>query len=252
MLAIHDPRTGQPEPVAPARRGQLHTYLAAPETSWILPGDLRPALVADLVRRAAVRRHVRVVAWQGRPPVPAPAEDNAEVAWRAAWEDLNIYPAQFSAQLPDPLDVAVAARGTPSNDNAGQHVRWVRPGAVWPGEDNAGTAGVDPLALRLAFLREHYRKPFSLSRDGLISADRCLREWRLQVADWACSPSKPMCAQYVGDVTAALDSDLDAPAALRTLQALADDSEIPPGSKFEAFAYLDQLVGLDLAREVGR
>jgi cysteinyl-tRNA synthetase len=61
-----------------------------------------------------------------------------------------------------------------------------------------------------------------------------------------------MCAQYTGDVFAAFDDDLDSPAALRTLHALAADAEIPPGSKFEAFAYLDRLFGLDLARDVGR
>jgi len=36
------------------------------------------------------------------------------------------------------------------------------------------------------------------------------------------------------------------------LDALAADEAIPDGSKFETFAYLDQLFGLDLAREVGR
>jgi hypothetical protein len=61
-----------------------------------------------------------------------------------------------------------------------------------------------------------------------------------------------MCAQYLADIAAALDDDLDAPAALEWLARLAADGEIPPGSKFETFAYLDRLLGLDLAREVGR
>ena len=60
-----------------------------------------------------------------------------------------------------------------------------------------------------------------------------------------------MCAQYTGDVLSAFDDDLDTPAALRALRALAGDGQIPPGSKFESFAYLDQLFGLDLASEVG-
>ena len=61
-----------------------------------------------------------------------------------------------------------------------------------------------------------------------------------------------MGAEYTSDVLGALDDDLDSPAAVRSLHALAADAELPPGAKFEAFAYLDQLVGLDLARDVGR
>jgi len=61
-----------------------------------------------------------------------------------------------------------------------------------------------------------------------------------------------MCAQHVGDYLDALDDDLDTPAALATLSALAADPEIPDGSKFEAFAYFDRFLGLDLARDVGR
>jgi cysteinyl-tRNA synthetase len=126
----------------------------------------------------------------------------------------------------------------------------MQPGAVEPGAP--GTSGLAPLALRLAFLEHHYREPVHLSREALEAADRTVRHWRELVAGWAGSPSKPMCAQYTGDVLGAFDDDLDTPAALRTLRALAADSQIPPGSKFESFAYLDQLFGLDLASEVGR
>jgi hypothetical protein len=61
-----------------------------------------------------------------------------------------------------------------------------------------------------------------------------------------------MCARYAGDFLGALDNDLDTPAALGTLAALAADQAVPGGSKFETFAYLDRFLGLDLAREVGR
>jgi cysteinyl-tRNA synthetase len=56
----------------------------------------------------------------------------------------------------------------------------------------------------------------------------------------------------VSEFTAAFDDDLDTPAALRVLRSLEKDSEIPPGSKFETFAYADHLLGLDLARDIGR
>ena len=34
--------------------------------------------------------------------------------------------------------------------------------------------------------------------------------------------------------------------------ALAADPQIPAGSKFESFAWTDHLLGLDLARDIGR
>jgi cysteinyl-tRNA synthetase len=61
-----------------------------------------------------------------------------------------------------------------------------------------------------------------------------------------------MCAQYVQQFTAAFDDDLDTPAAIRVLRAMEKDSDIPPGAKFETFAHADRLLGLDLARDIGR
>jgi hypothetical protein len=115
-----------------------------------------------------------------------------------------------------------------------------------------GGRGLDPLALRLALSQQHYREPAAPGWDTLAAADRLLRRWREQVADWARSPSKPMGQQYTADIAAALDGDLDVPAALRWLAKLAADPEVPPGSKFETFAYQDQVLGLDLARDIGR
>jgi cysteinyl-tRNA synthetase len=112
--------------------------------------------------------------------------------------------------------------------------------------------GLDPLALRLAFLEHRYRQQMNLTWEVLNAADRTLRRWRELVAEWAGSPSKPMCAQVTEQITAAFDDDLDTPAALRALRRLEQDPQIPPGSKFESFAHADQLLGLDLARDIGR
>jgi len=112
--------------------------------------------------------------------------------------------------------------------------------------------GLDPLAFRLALLEHRYRQQLNLTWETLAGADATLRRWRDRVADWARSPSKPLCAQYTGDIISAFDDDLDTPAALRALRGLEKDGEIPPGSKFETFAHVDQLLGLDLARDVGR
>jgi cysteinyl-tRNA synthetase len=112
--------------------------------------------------------------------------------------------------------------------------------------------GLDPLALRLAFLEQRYRQQMNLTWDSLAAADRTVRRWRERVADWARSPSKAMCAEYVIQFTEAFDDDLDTPAALRVLRALEKDDEIPPGSKFETFAHADRWLGLDVARDIGR
>ena len=112
--------------------------------------------------------------------------------------------------------------------------------------------GHDPLALRLAFLQAHYRQQLNLSWDGIAAADRTLRRWRLKVADWARSPSQAMPADYVARVTDAFNADLDTPSAVIALRELERDPAVPDGAKFEAFAGLDRLLGLDLARDVGR
>ena len=61
-----------------------------------------------------------------------------------------------------------------------------------------------------------------------------------------------MPSRYTDAVTAAFDNDLDTATGLRTLRALERDESVPPGARFEAFAHLDQLLGLDLARDVGK
>jgi cysteinyl-tRNA synthetase len=111
--------------------------------------------------------------------------------------------------------------------------------------------GFDPLALRLAFLSSRYRQQANLSWDAIAGAQRTLDRWRAAVAAWAEEPSKPMCAQVQQDVLEAFSDDLDTPRALQVLRKL-EKSDLPAGAKFETFAWADRLLGLDLAREVGR
>ena len=154
------------------------------------------------------------------------------------------------------LDVLVTLDAEAAADAgaaAGAHRVWPAPvqaGGLLPGD--LAARGLDPLALRLALLQHHHQRPATLNAEALATADASVRGWRRQVAAWAHCPSKPMCAGYLADVTGAFDDDLSTPAAVASLGALASDEQVPPGSKFETFAYLDQLFGLDLARDVGR
>jgi hypothetical protein len=61
-----------------------------------------------------------------------------------------------------------------------------------------------------------------------------------------------MSQPYADAIAAAFADGLDTPAALAELAVLADDASVPDGVKFETFAAADGLVGLDLARDVGR
>lgn len=112
--------------------------------------------------------------------------------------------------------------------------------------------GLDPLALRLAFLEHRYRQQMNLTWDGLVAADSMITRWRERVADWATQPSAAMPADVVDAVGRAFADDLDTPRAITLLRDLEKDADIRQGAKFEAFAHLDRLLGLDLARLVGR
>jgi len=242
MLRIYDGQTVAE--VTPGRARELRLGVSAPSANGPAGlADLRRFLVADLVRRTAQRHRLTVsMASDSRPPGLAA---------------LNIH-------LPEPRSPGGTTLHTPrAADGADVWVADTGPGVV-PGPTTAGTPGLadpltavadrglDPLALRLAFLEHHYRDSLDLTWGELDRADATLREWRHQVAVWATQPSKPMCAQYVAELTGAFDNDLETPAALASLRALAADPEIPPGSKFETVAYIDQLLGLDVVSEVGR
>jgi cysteinyl-tRNA synthetase len=112
-------------------------------------------------------------------------------------------------------------------------------------------AGLDPLSLRLAYLRARYRQQVTLNWGELQTADRFLSRWRSRMADWAAKPSRPIDAHYGGRARAAVFDDLDLPAALIVLQELEKDTSVADGAKFETFNDLDRVLGLDLAREVG-
>jgi hypothetical protein len=110
----------------------------------------------------------------------------------------------------------------------------------------------EPLATRLALLRHPRGEPVSLTAAILDQAEQTLREWRSSVAAWAEHPSAPMHPATVESARAALDDNLDVPAVLGLLPQLIQNPAVPPGAKFETFVFLDQVLALDLARDVGR
>ena len=110
----------------------------------------------------------------------------------------------------------------------------------------------EPLATRLALLRHPRGEPVSLTAATLDQAEQTLHEWRRNIAAWAEHPSAPMHPATVESARTALDDNLDVPAVLGLLPQLIDNPAVSPGAKFETFVFLDQVLALDLARNVGQ
>lgn len=283
VLRLYDLRTGKPEMIRPAHPGELRVLASAPPCGGE-PGlaGLRAWLPPDLIRRCADRRGLMVTVCE----IGWPEDEQAAAGLRADRSALNIHPPDRTWPAAEPHGRAVefvepgsagqapgarhpfdVANGTDDPGGNRQDVAAhlaPRTGAVTfgsggeaGGRDTVGLRdvtgrGLDPLAVRLAFLGRRYPDPFSISWDVLADADATLRRWRQRVAGWAQSPSAPMSRRYADAVVSAFDDDLDTPAALREMGALEADEAEPAGTKFETFAAMDRLLGLDLAADIGK
>ncbi|OYN91335.1 cysteine--1-D-myo-inosityl 2-amino-2-deoxy-alpha-D-glucopyranoside ligase [Parenemella sanctibonifatiensis] len=104
--------------------------------------------------------------------------------------------------------------------------------------------GVDPMAIRLALLNQHYRTDWSWTEELLQQAMARLERWRTAVARPGADPSDTIAA-----VRAALRNDLDAAAALAAVDAWA---EATPGTEASSEhsallgAAVDALLGVRL------
>ena len=246
---------------------------AAPATAAPAPATAAPA--------PATAPEPATVAAPATGAAPATEAEAEHAAARAA---LNIHPPARIAPASEPVErtAGFVAPGRPGRPGAAPPFDigsgapgWFTGRTAWPGGPAlarhlaapAGAAradggaprnlpslagrGLDPLALRLVLLGTPYRDDLSLNWGALEAAGKTLQHWRESVAEWALSPSAAMSARYADAVTAAFENDLDTPAALHELDALAADRDVPPGAKFETFAALDRLFGLDLARDIG-
>jgi hypothetical protein len=275
VFRIYDTRTAQVVSIGTAPGGLLGLYTHGSAQDRAQIGELRSLLVADLIRRNAEHRHGLTVVASLLVPDAGTDRGIAAAGTVAPSGDataLNIRPAEQTADAsvlagpagePGSAEIIIETQPGPA---AGAAVRYsVRVGPVMFEDDGTRTPeepgvrlsalaenGLDPLAARLALMSFQHAGRATLTWDVLADADRALRRWRQLVAGWAESPSRPMCAEVTAQVAAAFDTDLDTPAALRALRGLEQDPEIPAGSKFESFLHADQLLALDLPREIGR
>ncbi len=112
--------------------------------------------------------------------------------------------------------------------------------------------GCDALAIRLAFMQHKYRSQMNLTWEVIESSQELLDRWRHKVNIWSQSESQAMDQELVNQIAGYFSQDLNTPMAVNALRTLEKNTEISDGAKFEMFAYLDSLFGLDLTREVGK
>ena len=103
-------------------------------------------------------------------------------------------------------------------------------------------AGVDPGALRLALLSEHYRADRAWTDATLVAGQQRLADWR-QATTRASGPSG---ADLLAAVRTALYDDLDAPAALAAVDAWCLAEGDDPSAPSVVRTIVDGLLGVDL------
>jgi cysteinyl-tRNA synthetase len=102
----------------------------------------------------------------------------------------------------------------------------------------------DPLALRLCFLENRYRSQMDLSWQSISAAHETIKRWRSKVAGWGVVKN----TQTDSTILTYLENDLDTPRVITYLRALEKDASATDEQKVNAFAYADQVLGLDLSR----
>ncbi len=247
VLRLIDSRTRHLVELPALRRGLLRmcVHLSCPGLA-IGATDLRVLLVGDVLFRAAETAGVQAHHTLDLPHLPP---EQVRVLDRAT-AALGMNPPAATGLAA--ADVHVSAIQRP----AAEHGVWIEVGPVRqrltaiPGLREGVAA--DPLALRLALLSHPHHEPIPLTSRELADAEQTLTHWRDRVAAWARSPSKPIPDHVLCQARAAITDDLGTPRVLALLRHVAAEREIPDGAKFEAFTYLDRVLGLDLVRDVGR
>jgi hypothetical protein len=96
--------------------------------------------------------------------------------------------------------------------------------------------GLDPLALRLAFLQHRYRQQMNLTWQVIEGAQTTIDRWRQAVAAWATEPSAARPADMSASILAFASDDLDFPRVITALREVEKDPTIAAGVKFDLFA----------------
>ena len=110
--------------------------------------------------------------------------------------------------------------------------------------DDVIAKGFDPLALRLCFLENRYRSQMDLSWQSILAAHDTIKRWRSKITSWGTSQS----INIDTSVLTFLDNDLDTPRVITYLRSVEKDNNLTDAQKANAFAFSDQVLGLELSR----
>jgi hypothetical protein len=254
MLVLRDPFTGDPVRLQASRGAMLTLGCALPaDTATVTL--VRVLLVGDVVRRiledlhdvqvmsAVLSDDPKILERIGphmstvRPPIGV--FDSAAAARTALGRHPDILIAPPHSAEDHPLYRIPAAttvvRVAP--------VHWVAPGLH---------CEPDPATVRYAFTQAPYEYELVLTNAMLDHSAAQLDRWRHRMSDWSRSVSRPIPPWWRTHMIAALDNDLDLAAAAERMNRLEDSATVEPGAKFEAFAFLDRILAVDLARDLGR
>jgi cysteinyl-tRNA synthetase len=83
-----------------------------------------------------------------------------------------------------------------------------------------------------------------LSWQSISAAHETIKRWRSKVSGWGVVKN----AQTDSTILTYLENDLDTPRVITYLRALEKDASATDEQKVNAFAYADQVLGLDLSR----
>jgi len=264
-LRITDARTGRSTEIRPGRAGLLRVTVRAgqPGKPFFLE-DLRALLTSDLLARIVETTGPQV---ETRLSLPEAGDERLTVLLRDA--DLLgirrpadiIGTADITGTTGGPADLRIAARPGAGDAQADTPLVTVGPVIAAGREGPSTTAGplgsipldgVEPLAVRLALLGHAHEASARLTAESLADAQATLARWRTLVADLARFPSQPLVADAVRAAFDGLADDLDAAPALRELHDLEERTELPAGARFETYLRVDQVLALELGREIGR
>lgn len=231
----------------PGRRTlRLRVHLTCPDlvTGW---DEVRALVVADVLLRALEMEGVQVFPTLALPDLPAPETKRLDRL-------LSCYGVRRPEAEDEPhADVHVLSSAHAGPGGSGLALR-VGPTIVSvpaPPLPQDPT-GQDAMVRRCALLSAPYREPVTVTEAGLQDAATTLAGWRTRVAAWSLAPSRPVPAEIRDRARAVLGADLDTPGLLRLLRSVADDPDLPDGARFEAFVFLDRMLGIELGRDLGR
>ena len=113
------------------------------------------------------------------------------------------------------------------------------------------TKGFAPLSFRYFCLGAHYRTPLNFTTEAITAAQNALFRLRDIIREWP-EPAAAGSEKYEMEFMAAVNDDLNFPAALAVLWKMIEDSDIALAIKSASLSYFDQILGLGLAGYLAR